>query len=85
MVIRTFVPSLPPSHFENFAFKSTLDRIQLENPSMIWPQIDHNPINEFQTPGYIAMAFPTLYPTGKADLRAERIRDRYKAGRTFQA
>ena len=41
----------------------------------MWPEIEGSPINEFQTPGYIARAFPTLYPYGKADLRSERIRD----------
>ena len=41
----------------------------------MWPDIDGHPINEFQTFGYIARAFPTLYPTGKADLRSEHIRD----------
>ncbi|CAG8503777.1 4193_t:CDS:2 [Paraglomus occultum] len=80
---------------EELAIKSTLNRIQFENPPMTWPQIDNSPINEFQTPGYIAMAFPTLYPTGKADLHAEHIRDikpaeyfkhllRYKDGRFGQ-
>src|SRR6185437_2123889 len=39
------------------------------------PDIDGNPINEFQTPDYIACAFPTLYPTGSADLRSAHARD----------
>ncbi|RHZ57019.1 hypothetical protein Glove_395g64 [Diversispora epigaea] len=33
------------------------------------PEINNRPINEFQTPGYIAMAFLTLYPTGNVDLQ----------------
>ncbi|RGB24564.1 hypothetical protein C1646_772915 [Rhizophagus diaphanus] len=52
-----------------------LNHIQTENPPITWLQIDNSPINEFQTPGYIAMVFPMLYPTGKADLYTERIRD----------
>ncbi|CAB4417166.1 unnamed protein product [Rhizophagus irregularis] len=36
---------------------------------------DDTAINEFNTPGYIARAFPTLYPTGSADLRAEHVRN----------
>uniref|UniRef100_A0A8D9B0H4 Uncharacterized protein n=1 Tax=Cacopsylla melanoneura TaxID=428564 RepID=A0A8D9B0H4_9HEMI len=49
-------------------------RVQIENtladgpPEIPWPEISTNPINEFTTAGYIAMAFPTLFPTGKADL-----------------
>ena len=39
---------------------------------MLWPEIDGVPINEFQSSGYIARAFPTLYPYGNADLRSER-------------
>jgi len=96
MVTCTFVPSPPPSHSEEL-IKNTLNQIQFENPPMTWPQIDNSPIiiNECQTPGYIAMAFPTLYPIGKADLCAEHIRDikpaeyfkhllRYKDGRFGQ-
>ena len=71
----TFVPLPPSTKGEDIAIRNTLDRIQDENSPMEWPQIDNHPINEFQTPGYIACAFPTLYPTGCADLRAERIRD----------
>ncbi|CAG8816966.1 1521_t:CDS:2, partial [Cetraspora pellucida] len=51
------------------------DRIQNEHRPIAWPHINDNPINEFRTPGYIACAFPMLYPTGCADLRSERIRD----------
>lgn len=32
-----------------------------------WPQIDGQPINEFQTPGLASMAFPTLFPYGAGD------------------
>ena len=41
----------------------------------MWPIISGNAINEFNTPGYIARAFPTLYLTSSADLRSEHIRD----------
>ena len=40
-----------------------------ENNPIRWPTQDINPINEYTTEGYIAMAFPTLFPHGKADLR----------------
>jgi len=39
------------------------------NNPIRWPTQDTNPINEYTTEGYIAMAFPTLFPCGKADLR----------------
>ena len=38
------------------------------NDPIRWPTQDTNPINEYMTEGYIAMAFPTLFPCGKADL-----------------
>jgi len=40
------------------------------NPSpVLWPTVGEKPVNEFTTEGYIAMAFPTLFPNGSADLR----------------
>ncbi len=41
----------------------------------MWPQINGNPVNEFQTPRYITCAFPTLYPTECTDLYAECVKD----------
>ncbi|KAE8745030.1 hypothetical protein FOCC_FOCC008342 [Frankliniella occidentalis] len=37
-----------------------------------WPTIGKEPLSEFNTVGYIAQAFPTLFPTGCADLRDPR-------------
>ncbi len=71
----TFVPLLPNTHREDVAINDTLDRIQNNNHQLMWPVIEGNPINEFQTPGYMARAFPTLYPYGLADLRSGRPRD----------
>jgi len=34
-----------------------------------WPTVGERCVNEFTTEGYIAMAFPTLFPKGTADLR----------------
>ena len=34
-----------------------------------WPTQDPEPINEYNTDGYMAMAFPSLFPTGRADFR----------------
>src|SRR6266498_97647 len=75
VITRTFVPILPLARSENVAIKNTLNHVQNEIDPIIWSQIDSHPVNEFQTPGYIACAFPALYPTGSADLRAERIKE----------
>ncbi|XP_034240282.1 uncharacterized protein LOC117644774 [Thrips palmi] len=37
-----------------------------------WPKLGNEPIDEFNTPGYIACAFPSLFPYGNADLRQTR-------------
>ena len=39
-----------------------------------WPNRDKEPINEFDTEGYIARAFPCLFPTGAADLKGNRTK-----------
>ena len=51
------------------------DDPQPDNRPLRWPTQDlDNPINEYTTDGYIAMAFPTLFPTGCADLRDQSDR-----------
>ena len=74
-VLSNFVPVHIPIPNEERAVADALARLQTDNASVMWPCIDGVPVNEFQTPGYIARAFLTLYPTGAADLRSERIRD----------
>ena len=74
-ISRTFVPLLPPTRRENDAINETLNRIESNNPPIIWPEIEGVPINEFQTPGYMARAFPTLYPYGQADLCSAHARE----------
>ncbi len=74
-IMHNFVSSPPPTNRKDVAINNTLNCMQTENPPVIWPQIDGNFINEFQTPGYIAHAFPTLYPTGDADFRGSRPRE----------
>lgn len=37
-----------------------------------WPNTENVPINEFREEGYIARAFPALFPTGRADFRSPR-------------
>jgi hypothetical protein len=44
-------------------------RIAPDPEPVRWPTKDAaNPVNEYRTEGYIAMAFPTLFPYGSADL-----------------
>jgi ATP-dependent DNA helicase PIF1 len=75
IIASNFVPAPLPSPNEECAIGDALSRMQTDNTPIMWPSIDGNPINEFRTPGYIARAFPTLYPTGDADLRSEHIRE----------
>ena len=70
-ITRSFVPSLSSTRREDDAINEALNRVQNDNPHMLWPKIDGNPINEFQTPSYMARAFPTLYPYGHGDLRSK--------------
>ena len=66
--MRNFVLTPAPSSSEEHAIDDALARMQSETDPVMWPTIDGNAINKFNTPGYIARAFPTLYPTGNADL-----------------
>lgn len=47
---------------------------QIEKAAAVlnWPHINKEKINEFNTVGYVAMAFPVLFPYGHADLRTRR-------------
>jgi hypothetical protein len=44
------------------------------NDPVRWPTQGETPINEYTTEGYIAMAFPTLFPYGRADFRDQSRR-----------
>ena len=44
------------------------------NSPVRWPTQDEDPVNEYTTEGYIAMAFPALLPFGGADLRDQSKR-----------
>lgn len=54
-----------------------LNRMQhdQENSRIEWPRNETFPVDEFHTPGYIARAFPTLYPYGTADLNDLRVKE----------
>ena len=74
-IARSFVPLPASTRRKDTAINETLNRMKTNNAPILWPEIDGFPINEFQTPGYIAKAFPTLYPHGNGDLRSQRPRD----------
>ncbi|CAG8631968.1 18938_t:CDS:1, partial [Gigaspora rosea] len=52
--MRSFVLFLPLTSREDVAINNALDCIESGNSPITWPHIDSNPVNEFQTPGYIA-------------------------------
>jgi hypothetical protein len=74
-IVRNFILTPIPSPIETHIINDALARMQSEADPVMWLNIGGTAINEFNTSGYIARAFPTLYPTGSADLRAEHIRD----------
>ena len=41
----------------------------------MWLQINENPVNEFQTPGYITCVFLILYPIGYANFHTEHVKN----------
>ncbi len=70
-----FVPTLLPFPNEKCAIGDTFGQMQVNDDSIIWPNIDRNPINKFQSSGYIVCVFLTFYPTGKADFYSDYVRD----------
>ncbi|KAK3932677.1 ATP-dependent DNA helicase [Frankliniella fusca] len=52
---------------------SQVDQDHQIKKKLKWPTTCNEPIDEFNTPGYIACAFPTLFPRGEADLRVNRL------------
>ena len=63
---RTFVPGVYQGRTETV-------RQSLENSTVMWPNRERNPINEFSMEGYFSHAFPTLFPTGTAEFLAPQI------------
>ena len=56
------VPLNIPQPTETATVEASLKPIQ-------WPTVTDRPVNEFDTNGYVTGCFPTLLPTGSADLR----------------
>lgn len=55
-------------YIENEA-QASADTDEVLSESIRWPTQNPEPINEYITEGYMAMAFPTLFPTDYADFR----------------
>lgn len=49
------------------------EKIIKEELRLDYPSLSSEPINEFTSEGYIARAFPTLFPTGKGDYLQPRM------------
>jgi hypothetical protein len=67
-ITQSFVPSRTSTCREDKAINDSLKRVQNNRPYVLWPEIEGILINEFQTVGYMARAFLTLYPYGHGDL-----------------
>lgn len=65
---RTFVPGVYQSRTEIESVRQSL-----ENPTVMWPNREQNPNNEFSMEGYFSFAFLTLFPTGAAEFLAPQI------------
>jgi len=76
------------SENENCVHRSGVPHIEITNQNDLikqklkWPTMSEEPVHE-QTPGYMACAFPTLYPYGTADLRDHRGKEK-KPGEYFK-
>lgn len=69
----TFVPTVTAGITEQQAIhQSVMNQPAMQHVN--WPATERNPINEFTTEGYIACAFPTIFPGGSADFLAPRQR-----------
>ena len=68
VIPNTFAPAQRPQPHEIQAIQAAIDNHEVID----WPARDNEPVNEFRHVGYIARAFPCLFPSGNADLRAPR-------------
>ena len=57
-----FLPQNENGQLENDAIQNTIAPEKLN-----WPTVDNDPLNEYTTPFLATLAFPTLFPDGKAD------------------
>ena len=81
---RSFVPSAPRRVTEIEAVRHNVHQQDRNQPSqpVPWPHTGA-PVSEFTTEGYMSCAFPTLFPSGKADFLAPRV-NTVKIGQFFK-
>ncbi len=70
----TFVPVNHRKLTEEETVRQSVTERQQHTTAVPWPHIGDQPVNEFHAEGYFTCAFPTLFPTGKADFSAPRQR-----------
>ena len=78
--VSSFIPLPQRKPQEEAAIRSAIK----EQDPLDWPVNTGDPINEFQTSGLASMAFPTLFPYGRAD-PTNKGRERCFSYRRFQA
>ncbi|KAE8743709.1 hypothetical protein FOCC_FOCC009660 [Frankliniella occidentalis] len=63
------IPTIKYTDVPNIKTYTQKDQINssLSGSVYLWPTIGTTPVNEFSSPGYISLAFPTLFPFGKGD------------------
>uniref|UniRef100_A0A1X7T4J9 DUF6570 domain-containing protein n=1 Tax=Amphimedon queenslandica TaxID=400682 RepID=A0A1X7T4J9_AMPQE len=68
-VYLSFVPNAAPPATQRETIEQAVQLLGQSQPShLTWLSIGGTPINEFLAEVYFSMAFPTLVPTGAADL-----------------
>ena len=70
----TFVPATARSFTEQEMIQQSIMDPLPSLQHVDWPSTTGPPVNEFTTEGYISCAFPSLFPTGRADFLAPRQR-----------
>jgi hypothetical protein len=75
VIDRSCYPNIPAVD-QNVSMRRRLDRDDAgqQQEAIRWPDIDPDRLNEFTTEGLVCQAFPALFPYGRGDLRAPRIR-----------
>lgn len=70
-VVRHSGVPIPPRLGQTDGIRNRLDEVSSVE-RLQWPETGSNAINEFTDEGYIARAFPALFPRGAADFRSPR-------------
>lgn len=65
--------SFVPSVHHTMTKEESISHALHSNSMFPWPVTQQNPVNEFNSEGYFSCAFPTLFPTRKAEFLAPRL------------